>query len=192
MSRWAVGTVFTRTEEIFFLNHEMCLDKGCGSGLIYYGSGSTIFSQSGSSSGSGSKLKQNFRRQFLSEIFLKSKFESNQIKKYWCYSSNFFSKSTGTVVSAVLYLYSGKNFLKYNKCIFPLKFLDFLAPGSGFPIRIRIHKVTESGSTTLFLIPVLVRYRYAVENFLLILSRQASPPSANLPKLHAVLVKKKS
>jgi hypothetical protein len=31
---------------------------------------------------------------------------------------------------------------------FPLKFLNFLAPGSGtgFPIRIRIHKVTESGS----------------------------------------------
>jgi hypothetical protein len=35
-----------------------------------------------------------------------------------------------------------------KKCIFPLKFLHFLAPGSGsgFPIRIRIHKVTESGS----------------------------------------------
>jgi hypothetical protein len=31
---------------------------------------------------------------------------------------------------------------------FPLKFLNFLAPGSGsrFPIRLRIHKVTESGS----------------------------------------------
>jgi hypothetical protein len=31
---------------------------------------------------------------------------------------------------------------------FPLKFLHFLAPGSGsgFPIRIRVHKVTESGS----------------------------------------------
>jgi hypothetical protein len=27
-----------------------------------------------------------------------------------------------------------------------LKFINFLAPGSGFPIRIRIHKVTESGS----------------------------------------------
>jgi hypothetical protein len=55
-------------------------NQGCGSGLIFYGSGSSIFAQSGSGSGSGSKLKQNFRRQFLSQIFLKSKFESNQIK----------------------------------------------------------------------------------------------------------------
>jgi hypothetical protein len=31
-------------------------NQGCGSGLTYYGSGSSIFSQSGS----GSKLKQNF------------------------------------------------------------------------------------------------------------------------------------
>jgi hypothetical protein len=49
--------------------------QGCGSGLIQYGSGSSIFAKSGSSSGSGSKLKQNF-----SQIFVKSKFESNQIK----------------------------------------------------------------------------------------------------------------
>jgi hypothetical protein len=35
-----------------------------------------------------------------------------------------------------------------KKCIFPLKFLHLLAlgSGSGFPIRIRIHKVTESWS----------------------------------------------
>jgi hypothetical protein len=46
--------------------------QGCGSGLIQYGSGS------------GSKLKQNFRRKFFSQIFLKSKFESNQ--KYRCYN----------------------------------------------------------------------------------------------------------
>jgi hypothetical protein len=58
-------------------------NQGYGSGLTEYGSGSSIFAQSGSSSGSGSKLKQNLRRQFLSQFFLKSKFESN--KKYWCY-----------------------------------------------------------------------------------------------------------
>jgi hypothetical protein len=50
--------------------------QGCVSGLIYYGSGSSIFVQSGS----GSKIKQNFWRRFLFQIFLKSKFESNQIK----------------------------------------------------------------------------------------------------------------
>jgi hypothetical protein len=35
-----------------------------------------------------------------------------------------------------------------KKCIFPLKFLHFFAPGSGsgFPIRIRIHKVIKTGS----------------------------------------------
>jgi hypothetical protein len=33
-----------------------------------------------------------------------------------------------------------------KKCICPLKFLNFLAPRSGFPIRIRIQKVAESGS----------------------------------------------
>jgi hypothetical protein len=49
----------------------------------------------------------------------------------------FFSQK---VVSAILYHFSGKFF--FFKCIFPLKFLNFLAPGSGFSIR--IHKVTES------------------------------------------------
>jgi hypothetical protein len=67
-------------------------NQGCGSGLIQsrYGSGSSIIAQSGSGCGSGTKLKQNFRRQFLSQICLKLKFESNQ--KYRCYSSNFFKK----------------------------------------------------------------------------------------------------
>jgi hypothetical protein len=50
-------------------------NQGCGSGSIK--SGSSIFAQSGS----GSKLKQNVRRQFCSQTFLKSKFESNQLKK---------------------------------------------------------------------------------------------------------------
>jgi hypothetical protein len=85
-------TVCTRTEQ------------GCGSGLIYYGSGSSIFAQS------GSKLKQNFRRQFLSQIFLKSKFESNQIKNTCVIHQNFFQK----VLSAILYFFSGKIFLKNN------------------------------------------------------------------------------
>jgi hypothetical protein len=42
-------------------------NQGCGSGLIFYGSGSgsSIFSQSGS----GSKLKQNFPRQFFLKFF---------------------------------------------------------------------------------------------------------------------------
>jgi hypothetical protein len=80
--------------------------QGCGSGLIYYGSGSSIFAQSGS----GSKRKQNFRRQFLSQIFLKSKFESNQIKNTCVIHQNFFQK----VVSAILYLFSGKIFVKNN------------------------------------------------------------------------------
>jgi hypothetical protein len=68
--------------------------QGCGSGLNQCGSGSSILAQSGPGcgSGSGSKLKQNFQRQFLSQIFLKSKLQSNQIKKYWCYSSIFFLK----------------------------------------------------------------------------------------------------
>jgi hypothetical protein len=75
---------------------------------------------------------------------LKSKFESNQIKNIGVIHLNFFHN----IVSAILYLFSGKNFfLKITKkCIFSLKFLSFLAPGSGFPIRIRIHKVSESGS----------------------------------------------
>jgi hypothetical protein len=67
-------------------------NQGCGSRLIQYGFGPSVFAQSrsgsgsSSGSGSGSKLKQNFRRQFCSQIFLKSKFESN--------SSNFVSKSS--------------------------------------------------------------------------------------------------
>jgi hypothetical protein len=49
-------------------------NQGCGSGLIQYGSGSSIFAQSGSSSGSGSgsgsKLKQNFQKTiFFSNFF---------------------------------------------------------------------------------------------------------------------------
>jgi hypothetical protein len=54
-----------------------------------------------------------------------------------------------------------------KKCIFPLKFLHFLAPGSGsgFAIRIRIHKVTESGSNPdpqpwFMHTSTLIRYRY--------------------------------
>jgi hypothetical protein len=78
---------------------------------------------------------------------LKSKFELNQIKNIGVIHLNFFQK----VVSAILNLFSGKILLKNNqKVLFPLKFLSFLAPesGSGFPIRIRIriHKVSESGS----------------------------------------------
>jgi hypothetical protein len=77
-------------------------NQGCGSGLIKYGSGSSIFAQSGSGSGSGigSKLKQNFLSQFLSQIFLKSKFESNQIKNPGVTSihQKYFQK----VVSAIL------------------------------------------------------------------------------------------
>jgi hypothetical protein len=42
-----------------------------------------------------------------------------------------------------------KTELKLISAFFPLKFLSFLAPGSGsgFPIRIQIHKVSESGSS---------------------------------------------
>jgi hypothetical protein len=39
----------------------------------------------------GSKLKQNFRRQFLSQICLKSKFESNQIKNTGVIHKKFFN-----------------------------------------------------------------------------------------------------
>jgi hypothetical protein len=86
---------------------EDCYRQGCGSGLIYYGSGSSIFAQS------GSKLKQNFRKQFLSQIFLKSKFESNQIKNAGtCVIHKIFFKKY--VVSAILYLFSGKIFVKNN------------------------------------------------------------------------------
>jgi hypothetical protein len=58
------------------------------------------------------------------------------------------------VVSAILYLFSGKILFKNTKnCISYGNFLTFLPlnsdPGSGFPIRIRIHKVSGSGSTTL-------------------------------------------
>jgi hypothetical protein len=80
--------------------------QGCGSGLIQCGSGSSILALSGS--GSGSKLKQNFRRQCLSQILLKPKFESNQIKKIPVLFIKFISQK---VVSAILYLFSGKFFL---------------------------------------------------------------------------------
>jgi hypothetical protein len=53
------------------------IKKGCGSGSSY---------------GSGSKLKQNFRRQFLSKKILKSKFESNQIKNKGVFINFFFEK----------------------------------------------------------------------------------------------------
>jgi hypothetical protein len=53
-----------------------------------------------------------------------------------------FIKFLKKVVSAILYLFRGKFFL--------LNFLIFLPldpdPGARFPIQIRIHKVTESGS----------------------------------------------
>jgi hypothetical protein len=98
--------------------------QGCGCGLIQ--SGSSILAQSGSSS--GFNLKQNFRRQFLSQIFLKSKFESNQIKNIGVIHQKIFQK----VVSA-FYLFSGKIFLKIP--VTKLKFLNFLAPGSGSGIR---------------------------------------------------------
>jgi hypothetical protein len=60
---------------------------------------------------------------------LKSKFESNQIKNTGVIHQNFVQK----VVNALFYIFSGK--------VFPLKFLNCLAPGSGsgLPIRIRIH-----------------------------------------------------
>jgi hypothetical protein len=102
--------------------------QDCGSGLIQYGSGSSIFAQSGSGSSSGSKLKQNFWRQFFSQIFLKSKFESNQFKNTGVFHQIFFQK----VVGAILYLCLKNT----KKCIFLLKFLNFLAPGSGSGIRI--------------------------------------------------------
>jgi hypothetical protein len=79
------------------MNHSVELDEASldqvnvvpdGSGLIQYGSGSSIFAQSGS----GSKLKQNFRTQFFSQIFLKSKFEPNQIKSTGVFINFFFQK----------------------------------------------------------------------------------------------------
>jgi hypothetical protein len=103
--------------------------------------------------------------------FLKSKFESNQIKNTDVIHQNFFQKVLKNknlskikskipvlfiknffqkVVGAILYLFSGKLKKITKNCIFPLKFLHCLAPGSvsgsGFPIWMRIHKVTESGS----------------------------------------------
>jgi hypothetical protein len=48
----------------------------------------------------------------------------------------------------LFYTFSVVNFfLITKKCFFLLKFPSFLAPGSGsgYPIRIRIHKVTDSG-----------------------------------------------
>jgi hypothetical protein len=86
---------------------------GCGSGLIQC-EGSSILAQSGS--GSGSKLKQNFQRQFLSQNYLKSKFESNQIKNTGVIHQIFVSKST--VVGAILYLFSCKLFLKLKSAFF--------------------------------------------------------------------------
>jgi hypothetical protein len=77
-------TTFTNNS-IFYAfdaNLDWDLAQGCGSGLIQYGSGSSIFGQSGS----GSKLKQKFQRQLLSQILLKSN------KKYLCYSSKIFFK----------------------------------------------------------------------------------------------------
>jgi hypothetical protein len=68
-----------RSEKLSRDHSKIPCNHGCGSGLIYYRSGSSIFAQSGS----GSKLKQNFRRQFVS---------LNQ--KYLCNSSKKFSKST--------------------------------------------------------------------------------------------------
>jgi hypothetical protein len=56
--------------------------------------------------------KQNFRRQFLSQILLKSKFESNQIKNTGVIHQIFFQKVP--VVSAILYLFSGNIFWKNN------------------------------------------------------------------------------
>jgi hypothetical protein len=92
------------------------------------------------------RKNRTFTDNFFSHFF-EIKIWVKSIQKYRCYSSIFVSKST--VVSPIFYRYIfiGKIFLKLTKtCIFPLKFLNFLAPGSGFPIRIRIHKVTESGS----------------------------------------------
>jgi hypothetical protein len=89
-----MAMILTKNKNNFWIR--LYLDRfyqGCGSGLIKYGSGSIIFAQSGSSSGSGSKLKQNFRSQFLSQILWKSKFESNQIKNT-VVIHQFFSKSS--------------------------------------------------------------------------------------------------
>jgi hypothetical protein len=64
------------------------------------------------------------RRQFPSQIFFKSKFESNQ------------TKNTGVLPVFIKFLVV-KFFKKITKkCIFPMKFLYFLAPGSGSGIRI--------------------------------------------------------
>jgi hypothetical protein len=94
----------------------------------------------------------NFLRQFPSQIFWKSKFESNQIKNTSVIHQNFFQK----VVSAILYLLSSKLFVKkiIKKCIFHGNFFIFL-PFSWIPntdpdpqshwIRIQ----SGSGSTTL-------------------------------------------
>jgi hypothetical protein len=62
--------------------------QGCGSGLIQYGFGSSIFAQSGS----GSKLNRTFEVNFFSQIFLVSKFESNQIKNTGVIHQIFFKK----------------------------------------------------------------------------------------------------
>jgi hypothetical protein len=94
------GTIQCGGKEIFLhydLIYLLCLSlffQGCWSRFIQSGFGSIIFAKSGSGSGSGSKLKQNFRRKFLSQTFLKSKFESNQIKNTGVIHTNFVSKSS--------------------------------------------------------------------------------------------------
>jgi hypothetical protein len=115
--------------------------QGCGSGLIWYGSGSgsSIFAQSGS----GSKLKQNFRRKFPSQIFLKSKFESNQIKNTGVIHQIFFSKSSWCYCIPTFLVVKFFFYKLTKKCIFPPNFFIFLPldpdPGSQY----------GSGSTTL-------------------------------------------
>jgi hypothetical protein len=68
----------------------------------------TIRQRDSSPTGSGSKLKQNFQRQFFSQILISKK--SNQIKNTGVIHQSFFQK----VVSAILYLFSGKIFVKNN------------------------------------------------------------------------------
>jgi hypothetical protein len=111
-SRGNLKHVTPISDLVFHLKNNF-LNQGCGSGLIQYGSGSGIFAQSGSGSGSGSKLNQNFRRQFLSQIFLKSKFESNQIKNTGVIHQIFFQK---VVLFYTFLVDKLKN--KNKKCIF--------------------------------------------------------------------------
>jgi hypothetical protein len=80
--------------------------QGCGSGLIYYGSGSSIFAQFQIRIQAKTKRskKVSFSNFFEINIWVKSN------KNTVVIHPNFFQK----VVRAILYLFSGKIFLKNN------------------------------------------------------------------------------